>query len=144
MSGPSICNVNEAVLIAEIGKAEHRLVLVAPGVTKPVADALAKSWQQLGSHAVSVILDVDPEVCRLGYGTLEGLETIQVAGGRWQWLCACARSASAVKASARRAFEMQGDDGACRPWRATRLAKVCSLFIISVRFQSRVLAASAA
>jgi hypothetical protein len=46
-------------------------------LTKPVADALAKSWQQLGSHDVSVILDVDPEVCRLGYGTLEGLETIQ-------------------------------------------------------------------
>jgi hypothetical protein len=27
---------------------------------------------------------------------------------------------------------MQGDDGACRPRWATRLAKVCSLFIISV------------
>jgi hypothetical protein len=33
----------------------------------------------LGPKNVTVILDVDPEICRIGYGSLEGLEILQKA-----------------------------------------------------------------
>src|SRR5207249_4349523 len=36
-------------------------------------------WRQLGSDNVKVILDVDSEICRLGYGTMAGLKALQLA-----------------------------------------------------------------
>jgi hypothetical protein len=50
---------------------------MAPGIDEPAASALSEAWGRLGGDSVSVILDTDPEVVRLGYGTLEGLEMIQ-------------------------------------------------------------------
>lgn len=74
---PSIINADEPKVIALIEAARERVCMVAPGVTKAVAQALSRKWMELGPHAVQVILDVDPEVCRLGYGTLEGLTLLR-------------------------------------------------------------------
>jgi hypothetical protein len=64
-----------------IRSAGERLFFMAPGVSGELARALAESWRRLGSDRVQVVLDVDPEVCRLGYGSLEGLKHLeQVAG----------------------------------------------------------------
>ena len=54
-------------------------LLIGPGVWPPLAKAIALAWQKLGSKNVTVILDVDPEICRMGYGSLEGLEILQAA-----------------------------------------------------------------
>lgn len=70
---PSIVNANEERLTALIERARERVVFVAPGVSTTVAEALRQKWQELGPHAVQIVLDVDPEVCRLGYGTLDAL-----------------------------------------------------------------------
>jgi len=73
-------NADDAKLIELIHAARQRLVFAAPGVSKPVSEALVKV---LGSVSAPpqcvVILDVDPEVCRLGYGTIEGLKAVQCA-----------------------------------------------------------------
>jgi hypothetical protein len=79
---PSITNVDDAKLAALIGAAERRVLLLAPGLSELVAAALRDAWARLRGSAVSVILDVDPEVCRLGYGTLEGLKIVRDAATR--------------------------------------------------------------
>lgn len=70
-------NITDADVIAAIRNARERVVFLAPGISDDAATALADTWKRLGPEAVSVILDVDPEVMRLGYGSLKGVETIR-------------------------------------------------------------------
>ncbi|MSR67186.1 MAG: hypothetical protein EXS24_07435 [Pedosphaera sp.] len=77
MNERTICRIDDEQLIEALDKAKRRMVFAAPGVSLRVATKLAAQWRRLGHEAVSVILDVDPAVCRLGYGTLEGLQHLQ-------------------------------------------------------------------
>ena len=69
--------VNDETLMVAISAARKKLVLVAPGISKIVAEALGKRFKELGRLSITVILDVDPEVCRLGYGEIAGLQKIK-------------------------------------------------------------------
>jgi hypothetical protein len=71
--------VDDNRLIQLISDATRRLVYMAPGLSEGVAEALAEKWRRLGPKSVTVVLDVDPEVCRLGFGTLKGLEKVSAA-----------------------------------------------------------------
>lgn len=73
----SVVSLDDGQLIELINRAESNLLFISPGVTKLVAEALARKWGEIGPGAVSILMDVDPEVCRLGYGTVEGLELLQ-------------------------------------------------------------------
>ncbi len=79
---PSITNADEAKIVALLASARRRWLYMAPGVTQPIAEAMEALWARLGGASGSVILDVDPEVYRLGYGTLEGLQRLQEAATR--------------------------------------------------------------
>jgi hypothetical protein len=79
---PSITYVDDARLAELIGSASRRVVFMAPGVTESVACALGAAWGRLGAASVMVILDVDPEVCRIGFGTLDGLKEACAAASR--------------------------------------------------------------
>lgn len=59
-----------------IAGAQQRLVVVAPAVSVSVARAICDRCAKLEPHEVTLILDSDPEVYRLGYGQLEGLEVL--------------------------------------------------------------------
>jgi hypothetical protein len=72
-------NVDDAVLIRQIKAAQRKIVFVAPGVHKPVADALATRLHDSTHLEIAVILDIDPEVYRLGYGHIDGLTTLKTA-----------------------------------------------------------------
>lgn len=74
---PSIVNASEERLTSLIEAAKAQVVFIAPGVSESIARVLDSKWMELGPHAMQVILDVDPEVCRLGYGTLEGLKLLR-------------------------------------------------------------------
>lgn len=76
---PSITFADDAKLVSMIADATRRVVLLAPGVAEIVADAVQGAWRRLGGQQVTVILDVDPEVCRLGFGTLAALEKLRMA-----------------------------------------------------------------
>jgi hypothetical protein len=76
---PAIQSITDDLLIDAINRATQRVVLIAPGVWPPLANAIAKAWQRLGPKNVTAILDVDPEICRIGYGSLAGLEILQKA-----------------------------------------------------------------
>jgi hypothetical protein len=76
---PSVTNLDDAKLIRMISGAQRRVLLLGPGVSLAVAETLSAAWTRLGAEAISVILDVDPEVCRLGFGTLEGITKLRAA-----------------------------------------------------------------
>ena len=70
---PSFTFVDGAAVAAFIEGANRKVVFMAPAIDEKIAAALADAFLRLGTHAVQVILDMDPEVYRLGYGTTEGL-----------------------------------------------------------------------
>ncbi len=80
MSG-TFTSVDDAVLKSNIERARRRLVFIAPGVRGPVADALVNAMAVVPKEAIHFVLDVDPEVCRLGYGDKDyrAMETLQAA-----------------------------------------------------------------
>lgn len=65
------------MLIELIGSAQQRIVFVAPGVTEEVADALGNRFAQKDKLLIEVILDADPEVYRLGFGTMGGITKLK-------------------------------------------------------------------
>lgn len=79
-------NVDDAVLVNLIDHARSRLVFVAPGVHHSVAEALSNAVRRMPTGAIHIVLDVDAEVCRLGYGdpdfkVVEDLQTAALAHG---------------------------------------------------------------
>lgn len=75
----TLATIDAGLLVNAIASARERVVLVAPAVEETVARAVAAAWARLGADRVTVILDVDAEVLRFGYGTLEGLKILQEA-----------------------------------------------------------------
>lgn len=77
-------NVDDKVLCEVIAQARQRLVFVAPGIRPPVAKALASAIRVVPASAIHLVLDVDAEVCRLGYGDkdFKGMEILQVVATR--------------------------------------------------------------
>ena len=65
---PTITMANDEKLTSLISQATRRLIIMAPAVNLSVAGAIQERWHVLTPDAVSVILDVDAEVYRLGYG----------------------------------------------------------------------------
>ena len=73
----SILNTDEAQLTSLVETAEEWLVFIAPGLSAELAKTISERWETLGRERVKVILDVDPEVFRLGYGEIEALKTLR-------------------------------------------------------------------
>ena len=67
-------------ICSEIGSAQRHIILAAPGIGMPVADALLLACQRLPKGAVQVVLDVSPSVARLGYGQHAAVEKLAAAG----------------------------------------------------------------
>lgn len=74
-------SVDDSVLIQTIGSARQRLVFIAPGLRPPVAEALAAAMRVIPTDSIHIVLDVDAEVCRLGYGDkdFKGMGNLQAA-----------------------------------------------------------------
>ena len=78
-SGHVFTEATDARLIDLIRRARDRLVVVCPALTTAVAQALAARLPDEGSLRITVIVDTDPEVYRLGYGTVEALDILHDA-----------------------------------------------------------------
>ena len=72
-------SATDEALIRLIADAKVRLSVIAPGLTTPVAEALVARLKDLPELSLSVILDADAEVYRLGYGDVDALEIIRKA-----------------------------------------------------------------
>ncbi|MBK8324754.1 MAG: hypothetical protein IPL06_19215 [Betaproteobacteria bacterium] len=69
--------INDETLAQAVAHCRKRLVYIAPGVTEKIVGAMKAAMQRPQPPALTVIIDADPEVCRLGYGTVEGLKDLQ-------------------------------------------------------------------
>jgi len=69
----AVTNVDDKILINFIQSVKKRLIFMTPGMSKDVAEAVCVKWQELGPQAATVIIDADPEVCRLGYGEVDAI-----------------------------------------------------------------------
>lgn len=74
--------VNDKTLCEAVRATHQTLVYVAPGITKPVVDAIAESLSCKPHLLVTAIIDLDPEVYRLGFGTEDGLRALQELAGQ--------------------------------------------------------------
>jgi hypothetical protein len=74
---PVFQNTNDQSITDLVSSAQERVFFLAPGVSLELARVLAARWRALGADRVQIVLDVDAEVCRLGYGTIEGLQHLQ-------------------------------------------------------------------
>ena len=72
----AVVSLPDISIEGQISCAKKRLIIVAPGLSIAVAEAVAAKWLELGRDAVSVVIDSDPEICRLGLGDLEGLKML--------------------------------------------------------------------
>ncbi len=66
---------SDDVMSDMINRARERILFIAPAITEPVAISLVT--KMYAGLDVTVILDSDPEVYRLGYGTPDGLNTLK-------------------------------------------------------------------
>ncbi|MCE9589038.1 MAG: hypothetical protein K8S99_00760 [Planctomycetes bacterium] len=62
-----------------ICSALRRLVVLAPALSTPVAIVLSNRWREMGADAVTVVLDMDAEVFRLGLGDFESMAYLNAA-----------------------------------------------------------------
>ncbi|MCE6967197.1 hypothetical protein [Cereibacter sphaeroides] len=70
-------SASDDALIALIRSARNRLAVIAPGLTTAVAEALVARMADMPDLSLTIILDADPEVYRMGYGDVEALSIIQ-------------------------------------------------------------------
>lgn len=73
----TFCAVGDAELMQAITQARTRIVYVAAGIGGDVAKALGAVLDAHKQLDVTVVIDPDEEVCRIGYGDQEGLEVLQ-------------------------------------------------------------------
>lgn len=73
---------SDEALVDLIASARARLVVIAPALPKPVAAALSRRLDDPGQLSVTVILDADPEVYRLGFGDEQALDAIRAASAK--------------------------------------------------------------
>lgn len=77
MSEPTaITTVDDAYLCKIIESVNRRLVYMTPGMSDQVAEAVCRKWNQLPPEVVNIIVDVDPEVCRMGFGTITAIKRL--------------------------------------------------------------------
>jgi len=68
--------VNDQLLIKRIGAVSCRIVFAAPAVSKEVAIALGTCLRKADRISITLVLDPDADVHRIGYGEREGLEEL--------------------------------------------------------------------
>ena len=72
----------DVAVIALIENAKRRLAVIAPALSRAIADALAARFDDLDYLDIRVIVDADAEVYRLGFGEREALDVIRDAASR--------------------------------------------------------------
>src|SRR5687768_10417643 len=77
MSTNSILRVDSDSLCSNISRASVRVLFIAPGVDMRIAKSLVESWDRIGIANVNIVLDVDAEIFRLGYGEIEALNFLE-------------------------------------------------------------------
>ena len=73
-------NINSEVLCEIIAQTKKSLCYAAPGIQKIPAAEIVTLSKNIGPELISVFLDIDENVLRMGYGTLEAIKLLQDNG----------------------------------------------------------------
>jgi hypothetical protein len=76
MSSRVFITLNQDVMTELVRKAERRVFYAAPGIYDWVAEALIGVSESLGPENISVIVDPDPFIMQVGYGTEQALRRL--------------------------------------------------------------------
>jgi hypothetical protein len=80
MNSPALFTVlNSKRIAALVGAAQRRVCYAAPGLQLPVAEALCAVASHLPREVVTVSVDLDERVMRMGYGDLAAIQRLQAA-----------------------------------------------------------------
>ena len=73
------CHLTSEIIAEMIGKADHSICYAGPGIQIESAQAMAKVADKLGPEMITVCLDFDERVMRMGYGSLEAVKILKNA-----------------------------------------------------------------
>ena len=73
-------SMSSAKMAKLISSARKRVSFVGPAIRMETANAMIAAREELGNDRVSVVLDCDEEVLRLGYGAIEALKRLRDSG----------------------------------------------------------------
>ena len=80
MSEPLFRSLDSAAIVNDIRKAQHSVCYAAPGIQRDPANAMAELARRLGPEYITVCLDFDEGVMRMGFGELAAVKTLRDAG----------------------------------------------------------------
>lgn len=75
-------NLNSLDITSLIESATGPICIASPGIQKPIAEALCSAVEKLGPEVISVCVDFDEHVFRMGYGDIEAINLVESYGVR--------------------------------------------------------------
>jgi hypothetical protein len=80
MSEPLFRSLDSAVMANDIRTAQQSVCYAAPGIQQAPASAMTEVAKRIGPELVTVCLDFDERVMRMGFGDLAAVKTLRDAG----------------------------------------------------------------
>jgi hypothetical protein len=80
MPRPLFCFLDSAGMADEILKAQHSVCFAAPGIRQEPAKAMTEVARRIGAELISICLDFDERVIRMGFGDLAAVQILREAG----------------------------------------------------------------
>jgi hypothetical protein len=75
-------SIQDEDVVASIGRAQKRLVYVAPGVSADITKALTTCIASKAAAQIMIVLDADEESCRLGYCDAQSVKSLMEAADK--------------------------------------------------------------
>ncbi len=80
MTTPLFRSLDSAGLASDIRAAQHSVCYAAPGIQREPADAMVEVAGKFGPECITVCLDFDERVLRMGFGDLAAVKILRDAG----------------------------------------------------------------
>lgn len=77
---PFFSHLDSSAMVRFIGNAKRAVVYAGPGIQMAIAKAMVNAAERLGNQMVTVNLDVDERVVRMGYGDMDAIIHLQKKG----------------------------------------------------------------
>jgi hypothetical protein len=80
MTAPLFSSLDSAAIAKEIRTARHSICYAAPGIQNEPANAMVEVAHRIGPELITVCLDFDERVMRMGFGDLLAVKNLCDAG----------------------------------------------------------------
>lgn len=80
MSESLFCSLDSSTISREISEAQISVCYAAPGIQQEPAGALAALAQRIGPELITICLDFDERVMRMGFGDVTAVKTLRDVG----------------------------------------------------------------